>query len=169
MLYFRRSGRRKAPGGSGQACQDAETARLESSARGGAYVVEKVDSVDARIDVSTSTTRDISFHTDAIGIAPAVVVAGDLDMASTDTFHRVLAPSLRRGGTVVVDMTNLDFMDSSGVHVVIEAAKELEGRGCLLLHGVHDPVKRLLDLVGITAIHNIHVMVCDVEPFPRQA
>jgi anti-anti-sigma factor len=32
---------------------------------------------------------------------------------------------LARGGTVVVDMSNLDFMDSSGVHALIEAARQL--------------------------------------------
>ena len=86
-------------------------------------------------------------------------------MACADTLREAIAPSLERGGTVIVDLTNLHFMDSSGVRVLLEAAKQLDGRGCLFLHGVHDPVARILELIRVSAIENIHVISCDVDPF----
>jgi anti-anti-sigma factor len=100
-----------------------------------------------------------------IQIAPAVVLDGELDMATRRSAAALLAPLLDRGGTVILDLTNLDFMDSSGVHMILEAAKGLDGRGCLFLHGVHDPVRRLLDIVGVSSVENIHVMPCEVDPF----
>jgi anti-anti-sigma factor len=106
-----------------------------------------------------------SLEIQVIPVAPAVVLSGELDIASADSAREALASSVERGGVVVVDLTNLRFMDSSGVHVLIEAAKQLDGKGCVLLHGVHDPVARLFELVGIAAVGNIHVLACDVDPF----
>jgi anti-anti-sigma factor len=86
-------------------------------------------------------------------------------MASADRAREAIAPAVELGGTVIVDLTNLHFMDSSGVHVLLEAAKQLDGKGCLFLHGVRGPVARLFELVGISAVENIHVLECDVDPF----
>ncbi|MFL5767331.1 MAG: STAS domain-containing protein [Actinomycetota bacterium] len=102
---------------------------------------------------------------EAVAVAPAVVLTGELDIATVEVFREAVRPSVARGGPVLVDMTNLDFMDSTGVHAVIEIARALDVRGCLVLHGVRDPVKRLIEIVGISAIENIHVLPCDVDPF----
>jgi anti-sigma B factor antagonist len=106
-----------------------------------------------------------SLEVQAIPVSPALVLSGELDIASADSVREAMAPSLERGGIVLVDLTNLRFMDSSGVHVLLEAAKQLDGKGCLLLHGVHDPVARLFELVGISGVENIHVLACEVDPF----
>src|SRR4026209_1897225 len=87
-----------------------------------------------------------SSEVQVIPVSPAVVLSGELDIASADSVRDAMAPSVELGGIVLVDLTNLHFMDSSGVHVLLEAAKQLDGKGCLLLHGVHDPVARLFEL-----------------------
>ena len=114
---------------------------------------------------ATTTRRTVSLGVQAIPASPALVLAGELDIAGADMVREAMASALERGGTVIVDLTNLHFMDSSGVKVLLDAAKQLDGRGCLLLHGVHDPVARLLELIHISAIGNIHVIGCDVDPF----
>jgi anti-sigma B factor antagonist len=106
-----------------------------------------------------------SSEVQTIPVSPAVVLSGELDIASADSVREAMAPSVELGGIVLVDLTNLHFMDSSGLRVLLEAAKQLDGKGCLLLHGVHDPVARLFELVGISAFENIHVLHCDVDPF----
>jgi anti-sigma B factor antagonist len=111
-----------------------------------------------------ATTRTRSFMARVIEGAPVVVLEGELDMASGDAFWQAIVPALERGGPVVVDLTNLRFMDSSGIHLLLRAAKRLDGTGCLFLHGVHEPVDRVLDLVGIAAVQNIHLMACDMDP-----
>jgi anti-sigma B factor antagonist len=129
-------------------------------------MAEQADSVRMHGDAATRPARHRrSLKADSIHVPRAVVLTGEMDIATVKAFHDAIAPSLERGGTVVVDMTNLDFMDSSGVHALIEAARQLDGRGCLFLHGVHDPVQRLLDIVGIPAVENIHMIACEVDPF----
>ena len=105
----------------------------------------------------------------AIQVPSALVLTGELDIAGVERFREAIAPSLGHGGTVILDLTNLAFMDSSGIHVLLDAAKRLDGKGCLFLHGVHEPVTRLFELVGISGFENIHVIGCDVDPFLIQA
>jgi anti-anti-sigma factor len=51
-----------------------------------------------------------------------VRVAGELDIATAPWLEQVLLHVERRARLVVVDLHELTFMDSSGVHVIVDAA-----------------------------------------------
>ena len=55
-------------------------------------------------------------------------------------------------------MADLTFIDSSGVGAIIGSVKTLP-TGCIVLHGAHDGVGKVLDLMGVDrAIPNLHVI-----------
>jgi anti-anti-sigma factor len=54
-----------------------------------------------------------------------VFVSGELDMATAPTLAGYLAEL--DGAQVILDLWDLAFVDSSGIHVIIEAHKRLEG------------------------------------------
>src|SRR5215218_5027877 len=86
-----------------------------------------------------------------------ILLAGELDMSSAPALDRVLGPAVERGGTVLVDLSELTFMDSTGINAFLKAARSLNGRGCLILHGEQERVRRVLDLVRLDgAIPNLH-------------
>jgi anti-anti-sigma factor len=59
-------------------------------------------------------------------------------------------------------MRPLRFMDSSGIQTIIAAAK-LAPDACIVLHGVHDEVRKVVELTGIEAtIPNLHVIPCTI-------
>jgi anti-sigma B factor antagonist len=91
--------------------------------------------------------------------AGVIRLAGELDMSTVPELDQMLEAAVERGGAVLVDLTELTFMDSSGIHTLIKAARSLGGRGCLILHGEQERVGRVLDLVGINgdvpALHRI--------------
>ena len=72
------------------------------------------------------------------------------------------------GGPVTVDMRPLKFMDSSGIQTIIAAAK-LAPEACIVLHGVHDEVHRVVELTGIEVLPNLHVIPCTVGVQPASA
>jgi anti-anti-sigma factor len=76
-------------------------------------------------------------------------LAGELDLSAAPELDQVLEAAVERGGAVLVDLTELTFVDSTGIHTFIKAARSLRGRGCLILHGEQERVGRVLDLVGI--------------------
>jgi anti-anti-sigma factor len=87
-------------------------------------------------------------------------LAGELDMSNTAELEEVLLAAVEQGGPTLVDLSELTFMDSTGITALLRAAVALGDRGCLILHGEQDRVRRVLDLVGveasITNVHRIH-------------
>ena len=81
------------------------------------------------------------------GHGPVVYVVGEIDLAT--------APQLRAclkalDGTVVVDLCEVAFLDSSGIGVLIAARNRLAATGGeLTLHNPNDIVARTLTVVGL--------------------
>jgi anti-sigma B factor antagonist len=86
-----------------------------------------------------------------------IQVAGEVDLHTVPRLERCLteaagldpAPS-----TVLVDLAEVGFIDSSGVNVLLGARTGLAGRGiALAVHAPADtPARRLIDLLGLTAV-----------------
>jgi anti-anti-sigma regulatory factor len=71
-----------------------------------------------------------------------------------------IAHAVSQGGPITIDMSFLTFMDSTGVGAILKSAKEL-ATGCIVLHGVHDEVGRVIELMGVDgARQNLHVIPC---------
>jgi anti-anti-sigma factor len=89
------------------------------------------------------------------------ILSGELDMANAASFAAALKEALPVGGPCTVDMRKLEFMDSSGIQAIIVAAR-LAPETCIVLHGVHDQVQKVVELTGIDKVTNLHVMPCTV-------
>jgi anti-sigma B factor antagonist len=79
---------------------------------------------------------------------------GEFDIASAEDAGRALEELLRRGlAAVVVDLSGLEFMDSTGVKFLVEGRDTALARGVKLslVHG-GDPVQRILTVSGVAAL-----------------
>ena len=78
-----------------------------------------------------------------------VHVAGALDIATTPRLARTLRESQSDARLVVLDLRELAFMDSAGVHAIVDASNRARqvGRRLLLLRGP-EKVDRLFALTG---------------------
>ena len=79
---------------------------------------------------------------------------GEFDIASADGAVRALHELLGRGlDAVVVDLSGLDFMDSTGVKFLVDGRDNAHALGVKLslVHG-GDPVRRVLRVSGVTAL-----------------
>jgi len=95
-----------------------------------------------------SNFRAVSFSRTAD--APAhVVVAGELDIAGVPELDRAIRSAERDADLVAVDIGELEFIDSSGVQLLIVADLRLRSRGSrLVLRGARADVRWCLELVG---------------------
>jgi anti-anti-sigma factor len=86
------------------------------------------------------------------GGASAAVVAfeGDLDLASLDDFEAATATA-GGGRGLVVDMTEVRFIDSSGIHAVVRARRAQAERGGAieLVVAEGSAVDRVLEMSGL--------------------
>lgn len=87
-----------------------------------------------------------------------VSARGELDLATAPQLEEALLPLVRSGRHAVLDLRGLDFMDSSGVRVVVTAhtaAAEHEGRLTLVRGGARSPVGRVLEVSGLEGMLEI--------------
>ena len=85
------------------------------------------------------------------GAAAVVAVSGELDLASGPELEAELdqltGPDIQ---LVVIDLRALDFMDSTGLSILVRAHQRLAGEGCEMgLVKGSQQVQRLLDLTGV--------------------
>src|SRR5690606_20718502 len=83
----------------------------------------------------------------------ALAVAGALDAYTAPTLQDELRPLVRRPERIVLDLGALDFLDSTGLRVLVEAQNELSNSGgALQLRNVGDSTRRLLDITGLAEL-----------------
>jgi anti-sigma B factor antagonist len=96
-----------------------------------------------------------SVATDASGDRLVVTVLGELDLATAPELEEVLLPQLKAGGQVVLDLRALEFMDSTGVRVIVSAhvaGQESGGALTLVRTDPEGPVGRVLEISGLDGI-----------------
>jgi anti-anti-sigma factor len=86
----------------------------------------------------------------------ALVLSGELDLATAHILQSALDQRLG-DGDLTLDLAGLSFMDSTGIKILITAARMLEGRGCLILRSPAPPIRRVLELVQIDRVPGVKV------------
>lgn len=97
-----------------------------------------------------------------VGDVPVVEVGGDLDVqtgpALREALYRLAAEQERE---VVLDLSGVGFLDSSGLGVLVGALKRLRAHdGTLRLAGCQQAVTDVLSLTGLNRVFFLHA---DVE------
>jgi anti-anti-sigma factor len=93
---------------------------------------------------------------------------GELDMASAPELEQAVMPRLQDAGWVVLDLRSLDFIDSSGLRVVVGAhrtADERGGRFTCVRGAPGTTVHRIVEIAGIDGV--IEMVDDPAEPQPR--
>jgi anti-anti-sigma factor len=84
-----------------------------------------------------------------------VTVAGELDLATAPDLEAIVLPAVRDGRHAILDLRGLEFMDSSGVRVVVAAhslAEQHGGRLSLVRAEQGSAVQRILEISGLEGI-----------------
>lgn len=88
-----------------------------------------------------------------------MILSGEIDMASAPGVRRMLEPHIQAGGPLTIDLSDVTFMDSTAIHVLIEAATAQGDRGCVIVHGAHGAVQAVFEMTQVAwARTNLHVI-----------
>jgi anti-anti-sigma factor len=74
---------------------------------------------------------------------------GELDLANAHTLELTLREALHRGDEVVVDMAKLEFLDSTGISMLVMALRSPDAERLSFLPSESPEVCRLLSLTGM--------------------
>jgi anti-anti-sigma factor len=83
-------------------------------------------------------------------------LAGDLDASTANLLAEVLRKEGRASGDLVLDISGVTFMDSSGVHTLLVGSTWLRD-GHLILRNPTPPVDQVFELVSIERVEGIRV------------
>ena len=87
-------------------------------------------------------------YAEGVGVV-RVTLTGELDMGTAPQLAHALAGIADPTALVILDLSELTFMDSCGLHVILNARAALAdaGRGLALVPGCHQ-VQRIFELTG---------------------
>lgn len=83
---------------------------------------------------------------------------GELDISNAETLSAVLDREVEEQGDISLDLSELTFIDSSGIRVLLRAMDELNGRGKIVLVSPTSSVHHVLTLMGLDDRDSIRVV-----------
>jgi anti-sigma B factor antagonist len=95
----------------------------------------------------------MNIHEERVEGAVVVHLAGRLDTSTAPEVKTHLDTVVDEGAdVVVVGLTDLDFMSSAGLRVLLATAKRLRPKGTLRLFGLNPTVRDVFDVSGFSMI-----------------
>src|SRR4029450_1145259 len=87
-----------------------------------------------------------------------LALSGKLDATTAKTFKDKILAVINSGAQrLAVDLSQLDYVSSSGLRVFLLAAKQLQGtQGKIVLCALKDHVRQVFDLAGFSSVLSIY-------------
>lgn len=87
---------------------------------------------------------------------PTFAVSGDLDLASAESFIDSATASVGEGTALRLDLSEVTFMDSTGLGALITLRNLMADRGgSLVLVSASSAVSRVLELTGMSDVFSV--------------
>ena len=91
------------------------------------------------------------------GSGAVVTVGGDLEFGTAASLRSALIELAQRGcDPLVVDLADLEFIDSTGLSLLVQAQQRIESQGHrFVLRNPAERVQRVLEISGLTELFTI--------------
>ena len=105
--------------------------------------------------IQQGDTPDLKIDVELAGGRHTLALRGELDLVSAPRLvDSVMRASEEGADEVVLDLTGLEFLDSTGLRAILDASAICEERGCRLRMApareqVPEQVRRLLQITGL--------------------
>jgi anti-anti-sigma factor len=102
--------------------------------------------------------RPLRFDAEHVDGRVVLVVRGDLDLETAGALRDLMLGVVHASGRVELDLAEVPFMDSSGLHVLAEVARTLQPiHGCLVVSRPSPAVLRLLQMTGLEQVLDVRL------------
>ena len=93
--------------------------------------------------------NDFSTEVNATDAATVIHVRGEIDIATAGRLRDVIEPHMGPDQTIILDLSEVEFMDSAVLHVLVQARGRLtENGGSLILRNPSSAAHRILTVAG---------------------
>ena len=84
-----------------------------------------------------------------------LIIAGRLDTQTATELEEEIDAVLPGVRELTFDMTNLEYVSSAGLRVILKAQKAMNAQGSMKLTGVNDSIMEVFDITGFLDILTI--------------
>jgi len=89
------------------------------------------------------------------GSALTIALSGRLDTTTAPELEKELKTSLDNVSELIMDFSQLDYISSAGLRVLLAAHKAMSGKGAMTVTHVNEIVREVFEVTGFTDILNI--------------
>ena len=89
------------------------------------------------------------------GAQLTVILAGELNTVTASELEEAIADDLKTISSIVFDMTDLIFITSAGLRILLFSQQELEGRGGVTVCGACREIREVIEVTGFDTILSI--------------
>ena len=93
----------------------------------------------------------MGIHLSTEGGSTVLAVDGEVDAATVDQFRQALLEA-QHSRRVVVDLSGVTFMDSTGINALVGAHHRMSQDGELRLVGLRSNVQRVFEITGLDVV-----------------
>ncbi len=123
-----------------------------------------VDDDSSRADPHVDVAEFTVAVTQEAGLTVAHIT-GEIDLATCGRLRDAIEPHLGPGQRVVLDLSGVSFMDSSCLHVLVQARTTLTADGgSLILRNPSDAARRVLTVSGMAELFDIETHTTKAPP-----
>jgi len=101
---------------------------------------------------------NLDLETSTQGGSSVISLRGEIDVYTAPRLRQALIDLVSRGATdIVVDMDKVDFLDSTGLGVLVGGLKRVKSNeGDLRLVVTQDRIMKIFDITGLSKVFPIH-------------
>ena len=97
----------------------------------------------------------MTIHAKKNGTALEVALTGRLDTMTSPELEKELNEQLDGAETLVFDFTELEYISSAGLRVLLSAHKKMSDKGGMKVKNINEIVREVFEVTGFTDILNI--------------
>jgi anti-sigma B factor antagonist len=101
---------------------------------------------------------DLDVETGTVGEASVLTLRGEIDVYTAPRLRQAIIDLVDGGAThIVVDMEKVDFLDSTGLGVLVGGLKRVKVKeGELAIVTTQDKILKIFDITGLNKVFAIH-------------
>ena len=90
-------------------------------------------------------------------------LTGEVDISNADALLDTLRSDQDATSDIVLDLTELTYIDSSGIRVIVVLLRELNGSARLVLRLHEGPVSRVIKISDLNSVPNLQVELIEAR------
>ncbi|MFK0046041.1 STAS domain-containing protein [Streptomyces sp. NPDC090741] len=107
--------------------------------------------------MATANGERFAVEVESVPGATVLALAGELDHDTAEPLRQALDTARQGGGRLLVDLSRLEFCDSTGLNVLLHGRLAAGNvGGSLELVGLHRPVERMFYITGADQVFRVH-------------